>query len=118
MADIRRRSRRARINVRNRLQINSYRSLEIVQRFSFSLEFIQYLTGILSDRLTTETKRNRRILPLLQVRETLRFLETVSILRVVGESIGVSESVKRFVRHPTEEKQRQVAEDFYNKSGE
>ncbi|XP_061185188.1 uncharacterized protein LOC133193243 [Saccostrea echinata] len=65
---------------------------EIFQRYRFRPATTHFLVNGLHQELTTDTNRNKPISPLLQVLLFLRFVATGAHLRLVGDSLGISES--------------------------
>lgn len=65
---------------------------EIYQRYRFRPDTIHFLVNGVSDQLVTATKRNSPVPPLLQVLLFLRFVATGAHLRLIGDSLGISES--------------------------
>ncbi|XP_062587844.1 uncharacterized protein LOC134249523, partial [Saccostrea cucullata] len=65
---------------------------EIFQRYRFRPATINFLVNGLHMELKTDTNRNSPISPLFQVLLFLRFVATGAHLRLVGDSLGISES--------------------------
>nr|XP_034324835.1 putative nuclease HARBI1 [Crassostrea gigas] len=61
-------------------------------RYRFRPDTIHFLVNGVSDQLVTATKRNSPVPPLLQVLLFLRFVATGAHLRLIGDSLGISES--------------------------
>lgn len=65
---------------------------EVYDRYRFSPETILFIVHGVSGILQSDTARNRPIPPLVQVLLFLRFVATGAHLRLVGDSLNVSES--------------------------
>lgn len=72
--------------------LESLDDFEIYQRYRFRPDTIHFLVNGVSDQLVTATKRNSPVPPLLQVLLFLRFVATGAHLRLIGDSLGISES--------------------------
>lgn len=85
------------------LDINTLSEREIRERFRFGRESIDFLVGLLEDKLMRDTQRSRALTPRQQVLIALRFFATGSFLQIVGDSLGVDKStVSRVVTDVTE----------------
>jgi hypothetical protein len=72
---------------------------EIIQRFRFSPEGIDYISRIFDPFLRRETQRNRARSVQTQVQIALRYFASGSQLRVMGDALGFDVStVSRTVR--------------------
>ena len=65
---------------------------EVYNRYRFRPHTILFITAALHNILESDTNRNQSLPPLLQVLIFLRFAATGAHLRLVGDSLGVSES--------------------------
>lgn len=102
MAARRRRMRRRRQKNRQRVSkriirdrmnpLEHYSADEIFDRYRFRPPTIIYIMGKIMQTLTHNTSKNSALPPILQFLTCLRFLATGAFHRLIGDSIGVSES--------------------------
>ncbi|XP_062600943.1 uncharacterized protein LOC134262567 [Saccostrea cucullata] len=71
--------------------LESLEEEEIFQRYRFSPTSILFIVNGVHDHLQRDTARNRPIPPLIQVLLFLRFVATGAHLRLIGDSLNVSE---------------------------
>ena len=64
---------------------------EIYQRYRFSPASIYFILGGIHDRVESDTARNRAIPPLIKLLLFLRYVATGAHLRLIGDSLNVSE---------------------------
>lgn len=72
--------------------LESLDDFEIYQRYRFRPDTIHFLVNGVLNQLETATKRNSPVPSLLQVLLFLRFVATGAHLRLIGDSLGISES--------------------------
>ncbi|XP_062619673.1 putative nuclease HARBI1 [Saccostrea cucullata] len=119
---------------RDRLNLlESLEEDEVYQRYIFRPASIVFITNGLSNTLSRDTQRNQAIPPLLQVLVFLRFIATGAHLRLVGDSLNISESsvgrivkdvagaivqiFRNFINFPAGERAAKVMEGFRRIAG-
>ncbi|XP_062602379.1 uncharacterized protein LOC134264089 [Saccostrea cucullata] len=119
---------------RDRLNpLESLEEDEVYQRYRFRPASIIFITNGLSNTLSRDTGRNQAIPPLLQVLVFLRFIATGAHLRLVGDSLNISESsvgrivkdvagaivqiFRHFINYPAGERVAKVMEGFRRIAG-
>jgi hypothetical protein len=79
--------------------LDSLEEDEVFQRYRFSPASIYFILDGIHDRIESDTARNRAIPSLLKLLLFLRFVATGAHLRLIGDSLNVSEcSAGRAVR--------------------
>lgn len=71
--------------------LESLEEEEIFQRYRFTPANIYFIIDGIGERLQSDTARNRAIPPLIKVLLFLRFVATGAHLRLIGDSLNVSE---------------------------
>ncbi|XP_060579040.1 putative nuclease HARBI1, partial [Ruditapes philippinarum] len=116
-----------------RFKSYDYTEDEIMQRFRFSPEGIDYISKILDPYLRRDTQRNRALSVQTQVQIALRYFASGSHLRVVGDALGYDIStVSRTVRDvsdalcrigpayicwPSDSERREIRDGFFGIAG-
>ena len=119
---------------RRRFCVDSMDEFELRQRFRFSYASILFILDLILPSLQNMTERSKPVSPLLQLLVALRFYATGAFFRLIGDSVGLSESTvsrcvhrvsralaalaKRFVRFPEGVTARTTQQDFYRLSSE
>ena len=65
---------------------------ELFKRYRFRRPTIEFIANGICHLLTSPTRRNKPILPIVQILLFLRFVATGSHLALIGDHLGVSES--------------------------
>ena len=65
---------------------------ELFERYRFRRPTIEFIANGICHLLTSPTRRNKPILPIVQILLFLRFVVTGSLLALIGDHLGVSES--------------------------
>ena len=65
---------------------------ELFERYRFRRPTIEFIANGFCHLLTSPTRRNKPILPIVQILLFLRFVATGSHLALIGDHLGVSES--------------------------
>ena len=65
---------------------------ELFERYRFRGPTIEFIANGICHLLTSPTRRNKPILPIVQILLFLRFVATGSHLALIGDHLGVSES--------------------------
>ncbi|XP_060064182.1 putative nuclease HARBI1 [Ylistrum balloti] len=86
-----RRRRRKRIFL-PRVSIEDLSDEDIFSRYRFSYDTFLYIVDLIKAKISRPTNRNYSLSPLEQVLLTLRFLSTGAFFRLIGDSVGISES--------------------------
>ena len=97
--DRHRRKRRNPRVFRLRFGISSVSELECFQRFRFRPDSIRFLVDLLNRKIQPSTARTRAISTELQVLLSLRYFATGGVFRLIGDSVGISESVVSRTAH-------------------
>lgn len=72
------------------MHFGDFTDAEIFQRYRFRRQTIIYIVGVLTRYLEWGTRRNHSLSPLVQVLVALRFFATGSLMRLVGDTFGIS----------------------------
>lgn len=106
---------------------------EMLQRYRFSNNGVDFLVNLLKNHLQRPTGRSYALTPREQVLLALRFFATGSMYQVIGDTMGfhkgtVSRAVDsvvsalllhmhEFVKWPNAEQKKKIAGNFYRKAG-
>ena len=106
---------------------------ELFERYRFRRPTIEFTANGICHLLTSPTRRNKPILPIVQILLFLRFVATGSRLALIGDHLGVSESAtgracrkvcraiwrifSHVIRFPDGERTRRVQEGFRRIAG-
>jgi hypothetical protein len=101
---------------------------ELFERYRFRGPTIEFIANGICHLLTSPTRRNKPILPIVQILLFLRFVATGSHLALIGDHLGVSESAtgracrkvcraiwrifSHVIRFPDGERAQRVQEEF------
>ena len=72
--------------------LENYSEEDIFNRFRFRLPTIMYIMNTIEHSINHNSKKNCALPPVLQLLTCLRFLATGAFHRLVGDSIGISET--------------------------
>ena len=79
--------------IRDRMNpLENYSEEDIFNRFRFRLPTIMYIMNTIEHSINHNSKKNCALPPVLQLLTCLRFLATGAFHRLVGDSIGISET--------------------------
>ena len=113
--------------------LDDYTNEELISRFRFGKDSINFICDLLKDKLMRSTRRNQALEPIDQVLIALRFYASGAFLQVIGDTFGfdkgtVSRSItavtnalierqSEFIKWPTGDKLTSIKNHFYNVAG-
>jgi len=117
----------------NPLELETMTDGKLYERYRFRRPTIEFIANGICHLLRSSTRRNRPILPIVQILLFLRFVATGAHLALIGDHLGVSESATGracrkvcraiwsifhyVIRFPDGERAQQVQEGFRRIAG-